>query len=38
VDALDPRLGIRWPLPVAERSARDQSHPAIAENFAGIDP
>ena len=38
LDALDPRLSIRWPVPVTERSARDQSHPAIAENFAGIDP
>jgi dTDP-4-dehydrorhamnose 3,5-epimerase len=38
VDALDPRLGIHWPLPVTERSARDQSHQAIAETFAGIDP
>lgn len=38
VDALDPRLAIRWPLPVTERSARDQGHPAIDGAFTGLDP
>jgi dTDP-4-dehydrorhamnose 3,5-epimerase len=27
---LDPALGIRWPLPVAGLSARDQDHPFLA--------
>lgn len=38
VDALDPRLGIRWPLPVTERSPRDQAHPPLDVAFTGIDP
>jgi len=38
MDALDPRLGIRWPLPVTERSARDQAHPPLHAAFPGIDP
>ena len=38
LDALDPRLGIEWPLPVRERSARDASHPRIDGGFGGIDP
>ena len=33
----DPLLAIAWPLPVAQLSARDQSHPLIAPGFAGID-
>jgi dTDP-4-dehydrorhamnose 3,5-epimerase len=32
----DPRLGIAWPLPVAELSERDRGHPPIAPDFAGI--
>ena len=32
----DPLLAIAWPLPVAQLSARDQSHPLIAPGFAGI--
>ena len=36
LDALDPRLGINWPQPVTERSARDQAHPAITAAFAGL--
>jgi dTDP-4-dehydrorhamnose 3,5-epimerase len=35
-DALDPRLAIAWPLAIAERSARDQSHPLLEANFDGI--
>ena len=31
-----PLLAIAWPLPVAQVSARDQSHPLIAPGFAGI--
>jgi len=37
VDALDERLGIRWPLPVRERSERDQNHPSVDETFEGIE-
>ena len=36
LDALDPRLGINWPQPVTERSARDQAHLAINADFAGL--
>ena len=36
LNALDPRLGIQWPLPVAERSARDQQHPDINADFSGV--
>ena len=36
LDALDPRLGIKWPHPVTERSERDQSHPAITPDFNGL--
>lgn len=38
LDALDPALGIEWPLPVAERSARDQGHPRLTPEFAGVRP
>ena len=34
----DPRLGISWPLPIAERSPRDAAHPLITADFAGIAP
>lgn len=36
IDALDPRLGIAWPLPSPKRSARDLSHPRLGPEFAGI--
>lgn len=36
IDALDPMLAIRWPLAVAERSERDQSHAPIDESFQGL--
>jgi dTDP-4-dehydrorhamnose 3,5-epimerase len=32
----DPRLAITWPLPVADLSRRDQSHPLINSEFQGI--
>lgn len=32
----DPRAGIRWPLPVADLSARDCAHPPLAPGFAGL--
>lgn len=35
LNALDLRLGIQWPLPIAERSNRDQQHPNITAEFTG---
>ncbi len=32
----DPRLAIKWPLPVTELSRRDREHAPIAGDFAGI--
>lgn len=32
----DPALGIDWPLPVADLSQRDQTHPLITRDFSGI--
>jgi len=32
----DPALGIAWPLPVTDLSARDAGHPLIAPDFNGI--
>jgi dTDP-4-dehydrorhamnose 3,5-epimerase len=37
LDALDPRLAIDWPLPVAERSPRDRQHAAIGAAFTGVE-
>lgn len=34
----DPRLGIRWPLPAADLSSRDRSHPLLDAGFAGLRP
>lgn len=34
----DPALGIRWPLPVTDLSARDRSHPLLSTGFAGLIP
>jgi dTDP-4-dehydrorhamnose 3,5-epimerase len=36
LNALDPRLAIAWPEKVAERSARDQDHPMVGNDFQGI--
>jgi dTDP-4-dehydrorhamnose 3,5-epimerase len=36
LSARDPRLGIQWPLPIAEQSARDSAHPFVSEDFAGV--
>lgn len=32
----DPRLSIAWPLPAADVSVRDRSHPAISTEWTGI--
>ena len=34
--AQDPKLGIHWPLPITELSARDASHLWISDDFSGI--
>lgn len=36
VNALDPALGIDWPLEVSERSERDKGHPMIDAAFIGV--
>lgn len=38
INVTDPRLGIAWPLPIAELSERDRNHPMITEGFAGVEP
>ena len=35
LQALDARLGIAWPLPVADMSPRDQTHARLTEDFEG---
>jgi dTDP-4-dehydrorhamnose 3,5-epimerase len=37
LNALDPRLAIPWPLPIARLSERDAGHPLITDAFAGIE-
>lgn len=37
INALDPRLDIHWPLPVIDRSARDQAQPFLDDEYSGID-
>lgn len=37
LNAVDPRLAIAWPEPIAERSPRDAAHPWIGEDFVGIE-
>jgi dTDP-4-dehydrorhamnose 3,5-epimerase len=32
----DPALAVTWPLPVAQRSERDRSHPLIDAGYTGI--
>ena len=36
LNALDPRLAIAWPMPVLERSARDQQHANLTSDFSGL--
>lgn len=33
----DPRLAIRWPLPVTDLSERDKNHAFLSNDFAGLD-
>jgi dTDP-4-dehydrorhamnose 3,5-epimerase len=37
IRAQDPAVGILWPLPFAELSARDASHPLIGPDFRGVE-
>ena len=37
-DAADPALAIAWPLPVINRSPRDEALPRIAADFEGLSP
>ena len=36
VNVQEPRLGIDWPLPITELSARDAAHPYLGAEFSGI--
>lgn len=36
LNAADPMLGIAWPLPFTDISARDASHPLLTSDFASI--
>jgi len=36
LNALDPRLAIAWPKPIAERSVRDQQHAILTSEFSGL--
>jgi dTDP-4-dehydrorhamnose 3,5-epimerase len=36
LNADDPALGIAWPLPITELSARDRGHPRLDAGFNGI--
>lgn len=33
----DPRLAIAWPLPPQDLSSRDQAHPLLTADFAGVE-
>lgn len=36
LNALDPRLAIAWPMPITERSARDQQHAILTPVYSGL--
>jgi dTDP-4-dehydrorhamnose 3,5-epimerase len=36
LNARDPSLDIKWPLPIAEQSTRDAAHPFVSEDFGGV--
>jgi dTDP-4-dehydrorhamnose 3,5-epimerase len=36
LNALDPRLAIPWPMPITERSTRDQHQPMLTSDFPGL--
>jgi dTDP-4-dehydrorhamnose 3,5-epimerase len=37
INALDPEIGINWPLEVSERSLRDSSHSFLNFSYSGVD-
>lgn len=37
LNAVDPRLGIQWPITISERSKRDAEHPMLTDSFVGIE-
>lgn len=37
INATDPMIGIRWPLPISEMSERDRLHPVLTTSFNGIE-
>lgn len=38
LDAFDPAIGVDWPLPVTDMSARDRAHSRLDAGFEGIRP
>lgn len=36
INHADPRIGLTWPLPVSDISARDAAYPLLATDFRGI--
>lgn len=36
VSATDPRIGIEWPLPISQMSARDRAHDPLDGEFQGV--
>jgi len=36
VSPLEPRVGVRWPLPVTSMSERDSRHPPLTADYRGI--
>jgi dTDP-4-dehydrorhamnose 3,5-epimerase len=36
INALDPRIGISWPLPIGTRSERDATAPILEDSFSGV--
>lgn len=36
LSAVDPRLAIRWPIPMTDQSPRDAGHPPLTAEFGGV--
>jgi dTDP-4-dehydrorhamnose 3,5-epimerase len=36
LNALDPLLDIAWPMPISERSTRDQQHVMLSSDYSGL--
>nr|WP_244325776.1 dTDP-4-dehydrorhamnose 3,5-epimerase family protein [Shewanella aestuarii] len=36
INILDPKLAIPWPVPITERSVRDQGFPLLDSQFSGV--